>query len=198
MTVLFLKSACSHNCSIPGFSCTHNCFISLLRMVTQLHHSWVSLHTQILHSRARIFKLLKGPRIDAKKPIPPGCVAGGPVRHPFPIRFLAPIDCLKIPSQLLLTKYFHSWSLLLNAHARIDLQEPCGACRGLATHEWHVSKSVIKSTIFSKLLLLRPWIIPTLNTLGLSNVRDLKLVYKQVFLIEGEKSRYRYTVHLYL
>ncbi len=26
-----------------------------------------------------------------------------------------------------------------------------------------------------------------LNTMGMSNVRDMKLVYKQVFLTEGEK-----------
>jgi hypothetical protein len=35
-------------------------------------------------SRARIFKLLRSPRIDSKEPIPPDCVAcGGPVRQPY-------------------------------------------------------------------------------------------------------------------
>ncbi len=44
--------------------------------------------------RARIFKLLKSPRIDSKKSIPPA----GRYDNPIPTRFLAPIDCLKIPA----------------------------------------------------------------------------------------------------
>jgi hypothetical protein len=50
-------------------------------------------------ARARIFKLLRSPRIDSTEPIPPGCV---PWRAAYdnliPTRFLAPIDCLKIPA----------------------------------------------------------------------------------------------------
>ncbi len=50
---------------------------------------------------ARIFKLLRSPRIDSKEPIPPGCVLcslAGRYYNPIPTRFLAPIDCLKIPA----------------------------------------------------------------------------------------------------
>jgi hypothetical protein len=48
--------------------------------------------------RARIFKLLKGPRIDSKESIPPACSLTGRNDNPLPTRFLAPIDCLKIPA----------------------------------------------------------------------------------------------------
>ncbi len=84
-----------------------------------------------------IFKLVswmvpeQSPRIDTKEPIPPGCVArqasttthsysvpsphwmfksassGRPVRQPIPTRFLASIDCLKIPAQ---SSVINSWS----------------------------------------------------------------------------------------
>jgi hypothetical protein len=55
--------------------------------------------------RAQIFKLLRSPRIGSKEPIPPGCecVACMAGRYDKPYsytRFLAPIDCLKIPAQL--------------------------------------------------------------------------------------------------
>jgi hypothetical protein len=51
-----------------------------------------------------MFKLLRSPRIYSKEPIPPGCVAwlAGQYDNPIPTRFLAPIDCLKIPAHLLL------------------------------------------------------------------------------------------------
>ncbi len=52
------------------------------------------------HARARIFKLLWSLRIDSKELIPPGCVAWrAGTTIPIPTRFLAPIDCLKIPAQ---------------------------------------------------------------------------------------------------
>ncbi len=51
--------------------------------------------------RARIFKLLKSPRIDSKQSIPPAYVAW---RRRYdnlvPTRFLAPMDCLQIRAQL--------------------------------------------------------------------------------------------------
>ncbi len=54
-------------------------------------------------NRARIFKLLRSPRIDSKEPIPPDCVCSlaGRYDNPIPTRFLAPIDSLKIPAQIL-------------------------------------------------------------------------------------------------
>ncbi len=51
--------------------------------------------------RARIFKLLRSQRIDYKELILPGCVVfslAGRYDNPIPIRFLTPIDCLKIPA----------------------------------------------------------------------------------------------------
>jgi hypothetical protein len=55
---------------------------------------------QLLYTWARIFKLLRSPRIDSKEPIPPGCVAWrAGTTTPIPTRLLAPIiDCLKIPA----------------------------------------------------------------------------------------------------
>ncbi len=51
--------------------------------------------------RARIFKLIRSPRIDSKEPVPPGCVAWrAGTTNPIPTRFLAPTDCLKILTQL--------------------------------------------------------------------------------------------------
>jgi hypothetical protein len=51
-------------------------------------------------NRARIFKPLGIPRIASKEPIPPGCVAWWNwYDNPTPTRFLAPIDCSKIPAQ---------------------------------------------------------------------------------------------------
>ena len=53
--------------------------------------------------RGRIFKLLNFLRIDSKESIPPAYVAlRAGIRQPYtaiPTRFLAPIDCLKIPAQ---------------------------------------------------------------------------------------------------
>ncbi len=47
-------------------------------------------------ARARIFKLLRSPRIDSKEPILPGlCSLAGRYDNPIPTRFLVPIDCLK-------------------------------------------------------------------------------------------------------
>ncbi len=36
------------------------------------------VYTVVLETRARIFKLLRSPRIDSNEPIPPGCVAWRP------------------------------------------------------------------------------------------------------------------------
>ncbi len=56
---------------------------------------------------ARIFKLLRNPRIDSKEPIPPGCVDWGNwYDNPILARSLAPIDCLKIPA--LFTELFRN------------------------------------------------------------------------------------------
>jgi hypothetical protein len=50
-------------------------------------------------SWARIFKFLRSPRIYSKEPLPHGCVAWrAGTTTPFPTRFLAPIDGLKIPA----------------------------------------------------------------------------------------------------
>ncbi len=49
-------------------------------------------------SWARISKLSRSPEIDSKESIPPAYVAmAGPYDNRMPTRFLAPIDCLKIP-----------------------------------------------------------------------------------------------------
>ncbi len=49
-------------------------------------------------SRARIFKLLRSPKIDPKELISAMlCSQAGQYDNPIPTRFLAPIDCLKIP-----------------------------------------------------------------------------------------------------
>jgi hypothetical protein len=51
-------------------------------------------------SRARICKLLRSPGIDSKERIPPPREHGWPgVDNPIPTQFLAPIECLKIPTQ---------------------------------------------------------------------------------------------------
>ncbi len=55
--------------------------------------------TSILVTWARIFKRLWSPGIDLKESIPPAYEAHGPVYdNPISTRFLAPIDCLKIPA----------------------------------------------------------------------------------------------------
>ena len=46
---------------------------------------------------ARIFKLVRSPRIDQGTNSARLCLAG--YGNPIPARFLAPIDCLKIPAQ---------------------------------------------------------------------------------------------------
>ena len=56
----------------------------------------VQMKTEGRQNWARIFKLLRSPRIDPKKPISPGCVAWQAGTITLPPRFLAPIDCLKI------------------------------------------------------------------------------------------------------
>ncbi len=50
--------------------------------------------------RDKIFKLLRIPGIDSKESISPAYVSlAGQNDKPIPTRFLAPIDCLKIPAQ---------------------------------------------------------------------------------------------------
>ena len=61
--------------------------------------SWKELATLQITYRARIFKLLRSPRIDSQEPIPPGCVdwrAG--MTNLFGYSYSVPIDCLKIPA----------------------------------------------------------------------------------------------------
>jgi hypothetical protein len=51
--------------------------------------------------RAQIFKLPRSPRVDSKESIPPAYVATRVgYDNPIPNRFLAPIDCFKIPALL--------------------------------------------------------------------------------------------------
>ena len=72
---------------------------------------------QGIESRARIFKILRCPRIDSKEPIPPGCVAlAGRYDNLNHTRFLALMDCLKIPALGFLKVYkfglwlvWHGW-----------------------------------------------------------------------------------------
>jgi hypothetical protein len=42
---------------------------------TSVRIFWVKVIFLILSFLSQIFKLLRGPRIDSKEPIPPGCVA---------------------------------------------------------------------------------------------------------------------------
>ncbi len=66
---------------------------------------WICWCVAVGVPRARIFKLLRSPRIDSKEPIPLGCVAWRAVTtrdtgydNPISTRFLSPIDSLKIPA----------------------------------------------------------------------------------------------------
>ncbi len=55
-------------------------------------------YRKALESRVRIFKRLWSPGIDSKESIPPAYEARrAGTNNPIPTRFLAPIDCLKIP-----------------------------------------------------------------------------------------------------
>ncbi len=47
---------------------------------------------------ARIFKRLGSPGIDSNETIPQDCSPAGRYDNPFHTRFLAPIDCIKIPA----------------------------------------------------------------------------------------------------
>jgi hypothetical protein len=60
-------------------------------------------------ARDGIFKLLRSPGIIFKGSILPAYVAGGPVRNPIPIRFLAPIDCSKISALATLAGEIYSF-----------------------------------------------------------------------------------------
>ncbi len=62
-------------------------------------HRFQKIDPASLCSLSPNFKLLRSQIIDSKQPIPPGCVAWRAVYdNPIPSRFLAPIDCLKIPA----------------------------------------------------------------------------------------------------
>jgi hypothetical protein len=50
-------------------------------------------------TKVRIFKLVRSTRIDSKEPIARLCSRAGRY-NPIPPRFLASIDCLKIPALL--------------------------------------------------------------------------------------------------
>ncbi len=93
------SSFCNHQCSFRDGQWMRRSF--LMTNVVQPFVFWYTSENETVKSGAtwaRIFKLLRRPRIDSKKPIPPAYVVGGPVRHPIPTRFLAPIDCIKIPA----------------------------------------------------------------------------------------------------
>ena len=49
--------------------------------------------------KSRIFKRLRSPGIDSKVNSASLCSLAGRYDNPIPVRFLAPIDCLKIPAQ---------------------------------------------------------------------------------------------------
>ncbi len=57
----------------------------------------VGVELSYRHAGARIFKRLWSPGIDSKEWTPPAYVAWR--AGTIPARFLAPIDCLKIPTQ---------------------------------------------------------------------------------------------------
>jgi hypothetical protein len=64
-------------------------------------NSWGCLNSgeHVYGNRARIFKRLWSPGIDSKEWIPPAYLLAGRYDNPIRPRFLAPIDCLKIPAQ---------------------------------------------------------------------------------------------------
>jgi hypothetical protein len=51
----------------------------------------------VFYQRAQMFKLLRSPKMDSKVWYD----------NPIPARFLAPIDCLKIPGQVFLLSPLH-------------------------------------------------------------------------------------------
>jgi hypothetical protein len=58
--------------------------LSFTRFIQSRKKPFVARITDGENSRARIFKLLRSPRINSKEPIPPGCVAWrAGVRQPF-------------------------------------------------------------------------------------------------------------------
>ncbi len=60
----------------------------------------------LLDNQARIFKLLRSPRIDSKEPIPPGYVAWrASTKTLFLLGSSSPIDCLKIPALLFIPDF---------------------------------------------------------------------------------------------
>ncbi len=68
---------------------------------TGCNRSWFGF-VDLTFTRAPLFKFLRIPKIDSKEPIPPGCVCSLSGRYDNLIftRFLASIDCLKIPAQV--------------------------------------------------------------------------------------------------
>ncbi len=65
--------------------------------------------------RDEFFKLLRSPGIDSKESITPAYVASGDrYDKPFPTRFLAPIDCSKIPTLFFSNELFPRQSFSQN------------------------------------------------------------------------------------
>ncbi len=74
---------------------------------------------------ARIFKLLRSPRIDSKEPIPPGRVAlAGRYDNPVPTRFLAPVDCKKNSSTVPVLGLFHRLCFVFISIVKISVELP--------------------------------------------------------------------------
>jgi hypothetical protein len=83
-----------------------NDFYRILWLVTGITH---------LQYIAGISKLFMSPGIDSKEPIPPGCVAWRTrTKIPIPTRFLALIDCSKIPAQYVEWSWFPLGTLQSN------------------------------------------------------------------------------------
>jgi hypothetical protein len=55
--------------------------------------------SNVITYRARICKHLRSPGIDSEKSIPQPSSLASQYDNPIPTKFLAPIDCLKIPAQ---------------------------------------------------------------------------------------------------
>jgi hypothetical protein len=75
-----------------------------LRAGSPWDSSSLSLRNQDLPLPESEFLNLRSPRIDSKEPIPLGCVVfslAGRYDNRIPTRFLVPMDCLKIPAQII-------------------------------------------------------------------------------------------------
>jgi hypothetical protein len=82
-----------------------------------------SLLLSLVLAAASVAGQSPSPRIDSKEPIPPRLYSlAGRYDNPIPTRFLAPIDCLKIPAWISPPPVSSSYRLKME----LDLQSLCG------------------------------------------------------------------------